>query len=79
VIPRHGFSLLLNEEEIGRVTSGTLSPLLDRGIAMAYVTPQYANQGDLVMVQIRDRLEGARLVKTPFYDTTKYGYSRKTQ
>jgi len=79
VIPRNGFSVILNEKEIGRVTSGALSPLLDRGIAMAYVTPQYANQGDVVEVKIRDRLEGARLVKTPFYDTTKYGYLRRTQ
>ena len=78
VIPRHGFSVLLDEEEIGQVTSGTLSPLLDRGIAMAYLTPQYANQGN-VKVRIRDRLEGAKLVKPPFYDTSKYGYSRRTQ
>jgi aminomethyltransferase len=79
VIPRHGFSILLNGEEIGQVTSGTLSPLLDKGIAMAYVTPQDASMGKLVKVRIRDRLEGARLVKTPFYDTSKYGYSRRSQ
>ena len=79
VIPRHGFSILLNGEEIGQVTSGTLSPLLDKGIAMAYVTPQDASMGKLVKVRIRDRLEGARLVKTPFYDTGKYGYSRRSQ
>jgi aminomethyltransferase len=79
VIPRHGFSILLKGEEIGQVTSGTLSPLIDRGIAMAYVTPQNASQGNVVTVRIRDRLEGAKLVKTPFYDTSKYGYLRRTQ
>ena len=79
MIPRHGFSVLLKEEEIGQVTSGTLSPLLDKGIAMAYVTPQNASQGNVVKVRIRERLEEAILVKTPFYDTNKYGYSRRTQ
>ena len=77
VIPRHGFSILLNDEEIGRVTSGTLSPLLDRGIAMGYVTPQYASQNNAVKIKIRERVEGAKFVKPPFYDTSKYGYSRK--
>lgn len=79
VIPRHGFSILLNEEEIGRVTSGTLSPLLDRGIAMGYVTPQYASPNNAVKIKIRERVEGAKFVKPPFYDTSKYGYSRSTQ
>ena len=78
VIPRHGFSILLNGEEVGQVTSGTLSPLLDRGIAMAYLSPQNASLGNVVKVRIRDRFEGAKLVKPPFYDTSKYGYSRKT-
>jgi aminomethyltransferase len=79
VIPRHGFSILLNEEEIGRVTSGTLSPILDKGIAMGYVTPQNASQSNAVKIKIRDRIEGAKFVKPPFYDTSKYGYSRRTQ
>ena len=79
VIPRHGFSIHLKEEEIGHVTSGTLSPLLDKGIALAYTTPQNANPGNVVKVRIRDRFEEAKLVKTPFYDTNKYGYSRRTQ
>lgn len=79
VIPRHGFSIQLKGEAIGQVTSGTLSPLLDKGIAMGYVTPQYAGQGNLIQVKVRDRLEGAKLVKPPFYDTNKFGYSRRTQ
>ena len=79
VIPRHGFSILFNDEEIGRVTSGTLSPILDKGIAMGYVTPQNASQGNAVKIKIRDRVEGAKFVKPPFYDTGKYGYSRRTQ
>jgi len=78
VIPRHGFSILLNGE-VGQVTSGTLSPLLDKGIAMSYLTPQNASPGNVVKVKIRDRFEGAKLVKPPFYDTSKYGYLRKTQ
>jgi aminomethyltransferase len=79
VIPRHGFSILLNEEEIGRVTSGTLSPILDKGIAMGYVMPQNASQSNAVKIKIRDRVEGAKFVKPPFYDTSRYGYFRRTQ
>jgi len=39
VIPRHGFNIVREAREVGFVTSGTLSPLLNTGIAMGYVTP----------------------------------------
>jgi aminomethyltransferase len=77
VIPRHGFSIVRDGEEIGQVTSGTFSPLLNTGIAMGYVAEQSAKESILIYVKIRDRLERAKVVKAPFYDTTKYGYSRR--
>ena len=78
VIPRHGFQIASGGEDIGQVTSGTLSPILNAGIAMGYV--QQANSQDAqVEVRVRDRYEVATITKTPFYDTAKFGYSRESQ
>ncbi len=78
VIPRHDFSIIQNDRNIGMITSGTLSPILNTGIAMGYVTTEFAKEGNVVKVQIRDRQEEGKIVKTPFYDTSKYGYARST-
>jgi aminomethyltransferase len=77
VIPRHGFSITTHGEEIGTVTSGTLSTIINTGIAMGYVKEESAKEGTIVDIRIRDRYEAARITKPPFYDTTKFGYSRK--
>jgi aminomethyltransferase len=51
-IPRHGYSILnMAEEEIGVVTSGGHSPTLGVGIAMAYVPPEYKEEGDRAICQ----------------------------
>ena len=66
-IPRHGYKLAtLEGEEIGVVTSGTMSPMLKVGIAMGYVKADLAKVGDVVAVIIRDRLLKAEIVKYPF-------------
>ena len=74
-IPRHGYKIFLNGEKIGRVTSGTFSPLLKRGIGMGYVPPENAAIGTQVDVEIRKSLQSAEIVKMPFYDTKKYGWT----
>ena len=76
VIPRHGYQLLQSRERVGQVTSGSLSPILDKGIAMGYVQTKYAT-ADSFEIIVRDRSEEAKQTKPPFYDTTKYGYARK--
>jgi aminomethyltransferase len=78
-IPRHGFSISANGKDIGVVTSGTLSPILNTGVAMGYAQQPNTREGAIVQVRIRDRYEPARITKPPFYDTTKFGYSRKPQ
>lgn len=78
VIPRHGFEIVTNERVIGHVTSGTLSYLLDTGIAMGYVERDCSQEGNLIQFRIRERTEDAKIVKPPFYDTSQYGYSRKS-
>ena len=76
-IPRVNYEVWKDGERIGNVTSGTFSPVLERGIAMAYVSVEQATENNEVAVKIRDKLVRAQIVKFPFYDTTKYGYTRQ--
>lgn len=66
-IPRQGY-LLFNgeEEEIGVVTSGTMSPVLKEGIGLGYVQKKYASLGTQIFVGIRNRKVPAQIAKTPF-------------
>jgi aminomethyltransferase len=78
VIPRHGFPIFHQERDVGAVTSGSFSPILNIGIAMGYVERDAAVDGAKLDIQVRDRREKAKVVKPPFYDPTRYGYLRKT-
>jgi aminomethyltransferase len=66
-IPRQHY-LLYNRtgEEIGEVTSGTMSPSLKQGIGMAYVKTPYSVEGSDIFVGIRDKKLLAKVVKMPF-------------
>jgi aminomethyltransferase len=77
-IPRPNYEVWKNSQKIGHITSGTFSPVLQRGIAMAYVPTEHAAEASQVMVKIRDKHVKADVVKLPFYDPTKYGYRRKS-
>lgn len=67
-IPRHGYDICDGKGNlIGKVTSGTQSPSLQRGIGLGYVPPAFAEEGTSLGVVIRDRVLGARVVKLPFY------------
>jgi aminomethyltransferase len=66
-IPRHEYKVADTEgNEIGHITSGTMSPCLKVGIGMAYVKTEFAKVGTVVCVIIRDRLLKAEVVKLPF-------------
>jgi len=65
--PRHGYPVLVDGQEIGRVTSGGLSPCLGKGIGMAYLPPEYARPGTPITVSVRDRPIAAETVKKPIY------------
>jgi aminomethyltransferase len=65
-IPRHGYEILADGKTIGAVTSGTLSPVLKKGIAMGYVPLAMAKPGTSVQIKIRDNLVTAEIVKPPF-------------
>ena len=66
-IPRHGYELVNAEgAAIGVVTSGTMSPVLNKGIGMGYVAKEYSAFGTGIFVKIRNKLVPAEIVKLPF-------------
>lgn len=66
-IPRHGYELVNSEgETIGNVTSGTMSPVLNKGIGMGYVAKEYSAFGTSIFVKIRNKVIPAEIVKFPF-------------
>jgi aminomethyltransferase len=79
-IPRPNFEVYNEEGEvIGKLTSGTFSPILNCGIGMGYVQTQQAQEGKIVYVNIRNKKVGAKIKAFPFYDQERYGYRRKLQ
>ena len=76
-VPRRGFPVLNKRERVGELTSGTFSPLLQKGIAMAYLQTESAPEGTAVEVDVRGRTAEAVVSVMPFYDPEKYGWRRK--
>ncbi len=66
-IPREGYPILKDGTKIGTITSGTLSPSVDRGIGMGYIAPEYAEPGTTLQVDVRGRERDAEVVPLPFY------------
>jgi len=66
-IPRHDYEIKDHVgATIGRVTSGTQSPSLNKPIAMGYVNTVYSPIGTQVYIKVRDKLLIAKVVKMPF-------------
>lgn len=66
-IPRHDYPVMdASGTLVGRVTSGTMSPSLKKGLGMAYVPVSMAALGSEVFVEVRGRLLKARVVQRPF-------------
>ena len=69
-VPRHGFKILSVQAphaQIGEVTSGNLSPILQKGIGLGYVAPTVAQPGSSILIDIRGKSCPAVVVKPPFY------------
>lgn len=67
-IPRHGYDIVdVNGNCIGNVTSGTMSPCLQKGIGMGYVPTAFAKSGTQIYIQVRKKAIPATVVKLPFY------------
>jgi len=71
VIAREGYKFkdLKTGEEIGYVTSGTLSPVLNHPIGMGYIKSEYAKEGTEFGIQIRNNVQVAKITKMPFVPT----------
>lgn len=66
-IPRHGYEIVdAADAIIGVVTSGTMSPLMKKGIGMGYVAPAYAKVGSEIYIKVRNKNLKAVVVKAPF-------------
>lgn len=70
-VPRHDMRLVARDKPIGTVTSGNLSPILQKGIGLGYVDPAYTEAGTAFDVEIRGRRVPARVVALPFYKKPK--------
>ncbi|MHA1951928.1 MAG: glycine cleavage system aminomethyltransferase GcvT [Candidatus Thorarchaeota archaeon] len=75
-IPRENYPILQNGVQVGKVTSGGMSPTLNKGIALGYITPDTMVLGDIGEVDIKGRMRKAQVTKWPFYDTDLFGASR---
>ena len=75
-IPRHGFDVVDDSGSVGKVTSGTFSPLLRKGVALCRVKHGSSVFGTRVGVFIRDARREGTISKPPFYDERLYGWKR---
>jgi aminomethyltransferase len=67
-VPRHGYEVTDAEGNvIGKVTSGTMSPMLHKGIGMAYVDKPYWKEGSEIYIKVRNKLLKAVVTRPPFY------------
>ena len=67
-IPRHDYLIVdASGNNIGKVTSGTQSPSLQKAIGMGYVDTEFAKEGSEIYISIRDNKVKAKVVKPPFY------------
>ncbi|MED1205152.1 glycine cleavage system aminomethyltransferase GcvT [Heyndrickxia acidicola] len=70
-IPRHGYKVFANGQEIGEVTTGTQSPTLEKSIGLALVKAEYSEIGSQLEVEIRGKRLKAAVISTPFYKIVK--------
>jgi aminomethyltransferase len=66
-IPRQGMAILDGEANAGIVTSGSHSPMLDRGIGLGYVASGLAEPDRELTIDVRGKPRRARVVKKPIY------------
>jgi glycine cleavage system T protein (aminomethyltransferase) len=70
-IARDDQDVLVGDDRVGKVTSGSPAPFLKKNIGFAYVPIEYASAGQELKIDVRGRLVGAQVVKTPFYKRAK--------
>lgn len=71
-IPRYGYSILKDDEEIGFVTTGYFSPTLKKNIGHAIINSSYGEIGTEIKVSIRNKKLKAKVVNKNFYNNKNY-------
>jgi aminomethyltransferase len=66
-IPRQGNPIVSGEDEVGEVTSGTMSPSLEVGIGMGYVRTELAEPGTKIEIDVRGKRRAAEIRERPLY------------
>jgi aminomethyltransferase len=66
-VARSHYGIRAAEQDIGEVTSGTMSPSLNKAIGLGYVRTEYAKAGTALQIDIRGKLVQAQVTSTPFY------------
>ncbi len=80
-IPRKGYKIYHLDKDshektiIGYVTSGTYSPILNKGIGMGYISSNYIDNKE-IYIEIRKKLRSAEIKSFPLYDENQYGWKR---
>jgi aminomethyltransferase len=69
-IPRHGYELFHEDQKVGKVTSGTMSPSLGIGIGTGYVQREHSKIGTEILMDVRGKKLKAEIVKPPFVDSS---------
>jgi aminomethyltransferase len=70
-IPRKDMDIIRDGRIIGKVTSGTFAPLLQIGIGLGYIHPEFSGQGKKIDVKVRKRVIKGEIVDLPFYSRKK--------
>ena len=70
-IARDHQEVVIDGNRVGHVTSGSPAPFLKKNIGLAYVPVEYASVGQAIQIDVRGRLVGAQITKTPFYKRNK--------
>ena len=64
--PRKGYKVYKDGQPIGEVTSGTVSPILEKGIGLAYVAKEFSAFGTEINLEVRNKMIKAVIIKPPF-------------
>jgi aminomethyltransferase len=67
-VPRHDYEIVdAAGNAIGIVTSGTMSPSMNKGIGLGYVSSEFSGTGSDIYIRIRKNDVPAKVVQLPFY------------
>ena len=70
-IARDGQDIVIEDQRVGHVTSGSPAPFVKKNIGMAYLPVEFAGAGQAIEIDVRGKLVSAQIVSVPFYKRPK--------